>query len=75
MRVPEGNISLEAMQDKLRILRKLRAGLHGGRLHDDSDVSTYNDDGTLTGFDPHAQSRTVADMFRAAYEDRPRDWP
>ena len=36
MRVPEGCISIKEMETKLRILRKLRAGLHGARLYDRS---------------------------------------
>ncbi len=75
MKIPEGGCSQQQMDANLRTLRKLRAGLHGGRLADDSDVSVLNPDGSLNGNDPNAQSRTYADMARAAFEQTPKDWP
>jgi hypothetical protein len=70
------DVSLQQMEHNARMLRKLRAGLHGERLDDPSDVSSRSLDGRPNGNDPHAQSRTIADYFRTAQAMQPApDWP
>jgi hypothetical protein len=75
MKFFDGNCSIREMEDRLRILRKLRAGLSGERLHDSSDVSVLDQHGRPNGNDPHAQSHTVRDAVRSDSDPVPATAP
>ncbi len=61
------NSPMQAMENARRVIRKLRAGMHGPKVDDSTlDVSAYNQNGSLNGNDPNATPRTAADYLRAA---------
>jgi hypothetical protein len=69
-------IAASELENKRRIMRKLRAGLHGPRVDDTSDDVVVRDlAGRPNGNDPRVESRTLADIRADLQATQPREWP
>lgn len=77
MKFFDGNCSIQAMEDRLRILRVLRMGFHKPHHVDNPtfDVPVRTLDGVPTGADPSARSHTVADAVRSDSDPVPATAP